>query len=151
MKTKDDIVCDDWMEKAETRVLVSDIIDSSPLRSREITVLKMRFWQDMTLKCIGAHLNVSGERIRYILCRVMIKLRRTLIAKSMDKVRAPSAHPDYSDLLKLFIARHRETRHRETRHRETRHRETRHRETRHHGTTAPGGTTPGGYLIIHFN
>jgi len=113
MKTKDDIVCDDWMEKAETRVLVSDIIDSSPLRSREITVLKMRFWHDMTLKCIGAHLNVSGEMIRYILCRVMIKLRRTLIAKSIDNAHVPAKHPDYYDLLKLFITRHREARRRE--------------------------------------
>jgi DNA-directed RNA polymerase sigma subunit (sigma70/sigma32) len=78
----DDIeVCDDWMEKVEDRVLVSDMLDSCSLRSRELEVIKMRYWYNMTFSAIGNRLKVSGARVCDMLGRGMRRIRCSTFAR----------------------------------------------------------------------
>ena len=61
------------MEEAETTKLVDEALGC--LTSREAKVLRLRFYEDMTLAAIGEQLGVQQERVRQIEAKALRKLR----------------------------------------------------------------------------
>jgi predicted DNA-binding protein (UPF0251 family) len=72
------------IEEAETTKLVDEALGS--LTSREAKVLRMRFYDDMTLEAIGKQFGVQQERIRQIEAKALRKLRQPRLAAPLSEL-----------------------------------------------------------------
>lgn len=72
------------MEEAETTKLVDEALGC--LTSREAKVLRLRFYEDMTLAAIGEQLGVQQERVRQIEAKALRKLRHPRLAEKLSEL-----------------------------------------------------------------
>ena len=72
------------MEEAETTKLVDVALGC--LTSREAKVLRLRFYEDMTLAAIGEQFGVQKERVRQIEAKALRKLRRPRLAEPLSEL-----------------------------------------------------------------
>lgn len=72
------------MEEAETTKLVDEALGC--LTSREAKVLRLRFYEDMTLAAIGEQLGVQQERVRQIEAKALRKLRHPRLAEPLSEL-----------------------------------------------------------------
>ncbi len=72
------------MEEAETTKLVDEALGC--LTSREAKVLRLRFYEDMTLAAIGEQLGVQQERVRQIEAKALRKLRHPRLSEKLSEL-----------------------------------------------------------------
>lgn len=72
------------MEEAETTKLVDEALGC--LTSREAKVLRLRFYEDMTLAAIGEQFGVQKERVRQIEAKALRKLRHPRLAEKLSEL-----------------------------------------------------------------
>lgn len=72
------------IEKKESAQIMSDILDT--LSEREAQVLRMRYYQDMTLNEVARSFGLTSERIRQVENRALRKLRHPRATSKMAGV-----------------------------------------------------------------
>ena len=72
------------MEEAETTKLVDEAVGCQT--SREAKVLRLRFYEDMTLAAIGEQFGVQKERVRQIEAKALRKLRHPRLAEKLSEL-----------------------------------------------------------------
>jgi DNA-directed RNA polymerase sigma subunit (sigma70/sigma32) len=79
----------EWMDQQQTdacdladiKRLINESIEL--LTTRERLVIKMRFWEEMTLAEVGEKLSVTGPRVRDIEGKALRKLRANSVRESL--------------------------------------------------------------------